>query len=314
MPSINTFIFFLFVFLLSHRTPRIFRDGQSCWSWQFTRLLHQLPQDTKCRTLCLYYWDPSANRQVQICPIHNLSSWVDDTSNVVKVSFIFEWSHLLTVCFSFFSIKVHPRTSPGQSILSWPATPLWAATPLPDSHPSTPCHWTMATLHPCTTPTSTLHPMPTALLEAANEAAWLAMLSAAVPLRVLTSRMTWVSAMAQTVRTPPPLCWEMEAWTGNFWPPLMGRISHRFPRCSPHFYPRRRGRRMGSIRWEQRLQPSVGFRVPTVGAPSVFPSPTFCLTSQLRCRALRHLCQVSYSPLMKLTASLVSHSLTTTHK
>lgn len=170
----------------------------------------------------------------------------------------------MTLFFFFFLSEVHPWTSPGQSIPSWADTPLWAATPLPDNHRSTPCHWTMATtLLPCTTPTSTPPPTPTALLAAASEAAWLDTLSTAVQLRALTSRTTRVSAMARTVRAPPPLCWEMEAWTGNFWPPWMGRIC---PRCSLHSCLRRRGRQMGSIHWERRLRPSAGSRVPTAGA------------------------------------------------
>lgn len=69
----NALVWLNYLFSLpSHRTSGIFRDDQSSWSWQFTSLLHQRPQVAKCHTFCC--WDPSADRQVRICPIQNLKA------------------------------------------------------------------------------------------------------------------------------------------------------------------------------------------------------------------------------------------------
>nr|XP_046176605.1 uncharacterized protein LOC124009139 [Oncorhynchus gorbuscha] len=60
--------------------------------------------------------------------------------------------------------------------------------------------------------------------------------------------------------------------------------------------PRRGGRQTGSTPWARPPQPPAGSPAHTAGAPSVSPSPMSCLTSQPlhRCRALPHLCQMSW--------------------
>lgn len=58
-------IVFSFFFLQSCRISWIFRDDRPRRRWKFARICRQLPQDTKCRTLCLHWWKCSSDRQVK---------------------------------------------------------------------------------------------------------------------------------------------------------------------------------------------------------------------------------------------------------
>lgn len=205
--------------------------------------------------------------------------------------------HFNWLCFDVVALSAHH----GRNIPPWAARPLWAPTPPPGNHCTTPCRWTTAVAPLLwTTLTSILPPTPTALPGAASGAAWPATPLAAVRLRASRSRGIRTSATARIVPTLPPRCWGMGAWTGTFW---TGRI-HRC--CCPRISLRRSEHQTGSIRSEQRPHRWVASPAPTAGAPWASPSLMFCLTSHLRCQALPRPCLVNIS--------FLSHRLLKAHK